>query len=127
MDVPNEGAVQQRFRLDPEIVPGLALAFGISNESRDQLQDVLFRVDVGEGVVVHRLLKVDGIQNLDVVRFIDHLAVFTLHGLINRVPMPVFYRLVVLAQLGAHFRRTALEHLAAFHQDRAFSVCLSRT
>ena len=41
VDVPDERAVQKRFRLDPKIIPGLALAFGIGNESRDQLQDVL--------------------------------------------------------------------------------------
>ena len=32
VDVPDERAVQKRFRLDPEVVPGLALAFGIGNE-----------------------------------------------------------------------------------------------
>lgn len=46
MDIPDEGAVQQRFCLDPEIVPGLAFALGVGNQRRDQLQDVLFGVDV---------------------------------------------------------------------------------
>ena len=52
MDIPDKGAVQQRFRLDPEIVPGLALALGVGDQRRDQLQDVLFRVDVSKGVML---------------------------------------------------------------------------
>ena len=54
-------------RTDPEIVPGLAFAFGVGNQRRDQLQNVLFRVDVGERVVVHGLLEVQGIENLDLI------------------------------------------------------------
>ena len=34
MDVADERAVQQRFRLDPEIVPGLALALGVGKIGR---------------------------------------------------------------------------------------------
>ena len=41
VDVSNQGAIQKCFRLDPEIVPGLALALGVGNQRRDQLQDVL--------------------------------------------------------------------------------------
>ena len=41
VDVPDESAVQQRLSLHPEIVPGLALALGIGDQGRDQLQDVL--------------------------------------------------------------------------------------
>ena len=47
---------------DPEIVPGLALAFGIGDESRDQLQDVLLRVDVGRGYSAWTF-EVDGVQH----------------------------------------------------------------
>ena len=67
MDVPDEGGVEQRFRLHPEIVTGLALALGVGDQRRDQLQNVLFRVDVGERVVVHGLLEVQGIENLDLI------------------------------------------------------------
>ena len=79
-------------------------------------------MDVAEGVIVHGLLEVDGIENLNAVRLIDHLAVFVLHGLIDRIAVPVFYRLMVLAQLGTHFGCAALEHLTALHQNRAFRV-----
>ena len=54
--------IRDSLRLDPEIVPGLALALGIGDERCYQLQDVLLRVDVAEGVIVHRLLEVDGVQ-----------------------------------------------------------------
>ena len=47
--------------LDPEIVSGLAFAFGIGNQRCYQLQDVLFAMDIGERVIVHGLLEVDGI------------------------------------------------------------------
>ena len=63
-------------------------------------------MDVAEGVIVHGLLEVDGVQHLDLVRLVDDLAVLVLH------------RLAVLAQLG----RAALEHLTALHQNRAFRV-----
>ena len=38
---------QRTSRTDPEIVPGLALALGIGDQRGDQLQDVLFGMDVG--------------------------------------------------------------------------------
>ena len=63
-------------------------------------------MDIGERVIVHGLLEVDGIEDLDAVRLINDLAVFILHGL------------AVLAQLGC----AALKHFAALHQDGAFRV-----
>ena len=61
--------------------------------------------------------------NLNTIRLIDHFAVFVLYGLIDRIAMPALYRLMILAQLGTHFRCTALEHFAALHQNRTFGVC----
>ena len=61
VDISDQCAIQQCFRLDPEIVSGLALAFGISDQRCHQLQNILFRVDVCKGVIVHGLLEVDGI------------------------------------------------------------------
>lgn len=72
---------------------------------------------------MHGLFEVDGIENLNTIRLIDHFAVFVLYGLIDRIAMPVLYRLMILAQLGTHFRCTALEHFAALHQNRAFREC----
>ena len=122
VDIPDKGAVQKRFRLDPEIVPGLTLALGVGDQRCHQFQDVLFAVKIGKRIVVHGLLEVDGIKDLNAVWLIDHLAVFILHSLINRVSMLIFYRLMILAQPGAHFRRTALEHLAALHQNGPLGV-----
>ena len=53
VDIANECAIQQRLRFDPKIVPGLAFAFGIGDQRCDQLQDVLFAMDIGERVIVH--------------------------------------------------------------------------
>ena len=106
VDIADERAVQKRLRLDPEIVPGLALALGVGDEGRYQLQNVLLRVNVAERVIVHRLIEVDGIQHPDLVRLVDDLAVL------------VLYRLAVLVQLG----RAALEHFAALHQDGALGI-----
>ena len=47
VDIANECAVQQGFCFYPKIVSGLAFAFGIGDQRRDQLQDVLFAMDVG--------------------------------------------------------------------------------
>ena len=67
VDVPNEGGVKQRFRFHPEIVTGFALTLGVGDQRRDQLQNVLFRVDVGERIIVHGLFEVQGIENLDLI------------------------------------------------------------
>ena len=45
---------------------------GVGHQGRDQLQNVLFAVDIGKGVVVHGLFEVDGVQNLDLVAVIQH-------------------------------------------------------
>ena len=42
VDISDQRAIQQCFRLDPEIVSGLALAFGIGNQRCHQLQNILF-------------------------------------------------------------------------------------
>ena len=59
--IANKRAVQQGFCFYPEIVSGLAFAFGIGDQRCYQLQDVLFAMDIGERVIVHGLLEVDGI------------------------------------------------------------------
>ena len=52
---------------------------------------------------MHGLAEVDGVENLDAVRFINHL------------PLGVPQRLSMLVPLGC----VALEQIAAFHQDGA--------
>ena len=66
-DVADQGAIQKRLCLHPEIVAGFAVSLGIADQGVDQLQNVLFAVDVGEGVIVHTLGKIDGIEYLDAV------------------------------------------------------------
>ena len=75
MDVADQGDVQQRFGLDPKILSGFAFTLGVGNQSRDELQDVRFAVDVRERIVVHRLFEVDGVEDAHVVPGGDqHLA-----------------------------------------------------
>lgn len=54
----NQHCAQTFYRLRtcrtyPKIVSGLAFAFGIGDQRCDQLQDVLFAMDIGERVIVH--------------------------------------------------------------------------
>ena len=69
VDIGDERRVEQLFGFLPEVpVPAaLAVPLGVRHQGRHQLQNVLFVMDIGEGVVVHRLLKVDGVENLDAV------------------------------------------------------------
>ena len=46
--------------------------FGVGHQGRDQFQNVLFAVDIGEGVVVHRLFEVDGVQNFYLITIFQH-------------------------------------------------------
>ncbi len=70
MDVAHEGGIEKGLRLDPEIISGFAFTLGVGDEGRHQLEDVLFALDVGKGiVVVHGFVEVDGIEDLDPVAF----------------------------------------------------------
>ena len=39
----------------------------VGHQGRDQFQNVLFAVDIGEGVIVHGLFEVDGVQDFQLV------------------------------------------------------------
>ena len=66
---------QRTSRTDPKILSGFAFTLGVGNQSRDELQDVRFAVDVRERIVVHRLFEVDGVEDAHVVPGGDqHLA-----------------------------------------------------
>lgn len=67
MDVSDKSRVKKRFRFRPELITGFTVAFGIGDKGRYQLQDVLFAVDVGEWIIVHRLLEVDSVEDFDFV------------------------------------------------------------
>jgi len=84
-----------------------AFTLGVGNEGRHQLQDVLFTLDVGKGIVVHGFTEVDSIEDLDLVAFPqeklsafhhdaalgvgDHIAGVTLHEIWFE-PKPRFTR-----------------------------------
>ena len=81
-DVPDQGAVQKPLGLHPKIFRGFfSVAFGIGDDDIDQLQNILFAADIGEGVVFHALFEVDGVEDLDAVRLIDDLSAGVPHGL----------------------------------------------
>ena len=67
VDIGDERRVKELLGFLPELVPALALALRVHHQRCHQLQDVLLRMDIGEGVVVHRLLEVDRVKNLDAV------------------------------------------------------------
>lgn len=67
VDIPDERRVEQRFRLAPEVIAGFPVALRVGNEGRDQLQNVLFRVEIREGVIMVGLLEVDRVQYLDLI------------------------------------------------------------
>ena len=67
MDVADQGTVKKRFRFRPELITGFTVSFRVGDEGRYQLQNVLFAVNVGEGVIVHGLLEVDRVEDFDFV------------------------------------------------------------
>ena len=67
MNVATERTVEQRRCLVPERISSLTFSPGICHQGCGQLQDVLFRVDIGKRVIVHRLFEVDGIEESDAV------------------------------------------------------------
>ena len=75
-DVANECCVIELFCLHPKILTGfIAISLRVDDDRIDQFEDVLFAADVGEGVVVHGLAKIDCVQRLDCIPiFLKHLA-----------------------------------------------------
>ena len=67
MQIGNQGGQKQSFGFFPERIAATAFALGVGHQRCHQLQNVFFAVDIGEGVVVHRLFEVDGVQNPDLV------------------------------------------------------------
>lgn len=55
---------QKPLRFVPEWVAALTLTLGVGHQCGDELQNVLFTVDVRHGVIAHTLGKVDGVENL---------------------------------------------------------------
>ena len=69
MDIGDQGCIEQCFRFYPEIVPCAPFALGIGNQGRYQFQNILLGVEVGKGVIMHGLLKVNGVEDFDPIPF----------------------------------------------------------
>ena len=79
VDVADERGVEQGFGFHPKIVPVFRVAGGVGDQGRDQLQNVLFAVDIGEGVVVHGFFEVDRVEDADFVA-LPQQEITALHG-----------------------------------------------
>ena len=77
-DIADECRVVELFCLHPKIFAGLiAFTFRIDDNRIDQLENVLFGMDVGKRVVVQTFCKVDGIQALHGISVPDqHFSAF---------------------------------------------------
>ena len=67
MQIGDQGGEQKTLRFFPEWVPTGPFTLGVGHQGRDQFQNVLFAVDIGEGVIVHGLFEVDGVQDFQLV------------------------------------------------------------
>ena len=67
MQIGNQGGEQKTLRFFPEWVPAGPFPLGVGHQGCDQFQNVLFAVDIGEGVIVHGLFEVDGVQDFQLV------------------------------------------------------------
>ena len=72
MQISDQGSEQKTLRFFPEWVSTGPFTLGVGHQGRNQFQNVLFAVDIGEGVIVHRLFEVDGVQNPDLVAVLQH-------------------------------------------------------
>ena len=66
-DIGHKGAVQKGFRFRPELVPLLAVPLGVGDQGVDEFQHITFRLDIGHGVVVHGLGKINAVEHFDLV------------------------------------------------------------
>ena len=64
VQIGNQGGEQKTLRFFPEWVPAGPFPLGVGHQGCDQFQNVLFAVDIGEGVIVHGLFEVDGVQDI---------------------------------------------------------------
>ena len=72
MQIGDKRSQQKTFTFFPERVPAAAFSLRVGHQGRDQFQNVLLAVDIGKGVVVHRLFEVYGVQDLDLVAVLQH-------------------------------------------------------
>lgn len=64
---------EERAKLTKEKrIAAAAFTFRVGHKGRDQLENILFAVDVAERIVVHRLLEVDGVQDFHLIAVFQH-------------------------------------------------------
>ena len=88
MQISDQGSKQKTFAFLPKWIAAAAFSLRVGHQGRDQPQNILFAVDIGEGIVVHTLGKVNGIQDFQLVtvfqkcvpalRVSDHIGTVTL-------------------------------------------------
>ena len=67
VDIPDQRRVEKRLSLLPEIIAALAVAFGVGNQRRYQLENIFFGVDILKRIVVVRFPEVDRVEDFDLV------------------------------------------------------------
>ena len=58
---------QRTSRTVPEWIAALTFTFGVGHKGRDQLQNILFLVDICERIVAHGLVKIYGVHRPDFI------------------------------------------------------------
>ena len=71
VQIRNQRGQQKPLCLVPEWVAALTFTLCVGHKGRDQLQNVLFLVDIGERIVVHTLFEVDGIEDFQLVAILQ--------------------------------------------------------
>ena len=67
VDVADERRVKEGLCFFPEVISGFAVSLCVGDKRRDQLQNVLFGMNVREGIVAHTFFEVDGVEDFDAV------------------------------------------------------------
>ena len=65
MQIADQRTIQQCLCFRPEFIPGFPFALCIGDQRSHQFQDIFFRMNIGERIVMHRLFKIDRIHNLN--------------------------------------------------------------
>ena len=67
MDIAYQGDIQKGFRFDPEVLASLTFSLGVGDQDGNELQDILFAVDVSKRILVHRFAEINGIESTHVI------------------------------------------------------------
>ena len=97
-DIPDQSAIQKGFRFRPKFIALFAVPFGVSNQGTHKFQNVVFRPNIRQRVIVHGLGKIHAVEQLDFISLPDqkrpHLAQNTALGIDH------YIRAMGLQQLG---------------------------